>query len=242
MAPEAKEKRIRITIPLPSLSLKRFIEKAINEEDFFLLALENPVGAMSECGVKLDLAEFIPSDFANFFGALTGLREIVKKKPAEKLTFEAIFGHAAEIRGTLLMAEMNQGFFREWDHRKAFFQKELVISAFKNFEVDRDRRLLSFQRLEKLKELTALFKIELDFVVKTVEHAETFRYSDTDWAHPDSVQERRSTSAHTKEFKKDGIESWKDLVTGPLINPVDLAELAARIEAFVNIQKGLQGK
>ena len=98
---EEKGKRIRVKIPMPSIALKRFIERAIKDDDFFFLAIENPMGAMKECGVKLDASAFIPSDFATFFGALSGLREMIKKKNIKDLGFERIFGYERRFMGHL---------------------------------------------------------------------------------------------------------------------------------------------
>ncbi|MCZ7355584.1 MAG: hypothetical protein O8C65_01500 [Candidatus Methanoperedens sp.] len=131
-----KQKRISITIPVRSIGLKRFVEKAIKNDEFFLFALENPLGAMKECGVKLDASSFHPKDFAAFFGALSGVKEMVRKKNIKNLTFEGIFGQAAVIRGTHLMAETTKGFYKDWEIG-AYSQKQVLSTSDKYFEVDR---------------------------------------------------------------------------------------------------------
>ena len=108
-----KENRIKFDLPLPSISLKKFIEKVLADDDFLSLALENPIGAMKECGVNLDTAKLIPTDFANFFGALDGLKVILKEKKVENLTFENIFGQNAQIRGAILDQEISRGFYEQ---------------------------------------------------------------------------------------------------------------------------------
>ncbi len=224
---EEKQKRINVNIQIPAVSLKSFIERVVKDDDFFSSALENPLGAMQECGVNVEASSVIPADFATFFGALAGLKEVIKKKNIKDLTFEGIFGRPADIRGSVLKADSFKGFFKTFA-KNAYTEKEKCFSFNKTFEEDVKRRLLSIKDLTTSQEI----QIEMDFVLKTVEHSETFRMSNTDWAHPGSVQERRSNSAHTKNFA-----NLKDLFAGPLIHPDDLAAIAARIETFVRVME-----
>lgn len=224
---EEKEKRIRVKIPMPSIALKRFIERTIKDDDFFLLALENPMGAMKECSVKLDTSAFIPSDFATLFGVLSGLREMIKKKNIKDLGFERIFGYAAEIHGASLRMEISQGFFKEWDNRDALAQKGKCFSALQNFEADRERSATSAKELCQSQEV----RIEMEFVGVTTTSSETFRNQNREWDNADAVQTRRSETGTTKGFQKDGQRSLEDLLSGPLIHPQDLATISATCAA-----------
>jgi len=165
------QKRIKITIPVKSIGLKRFVEKAIREDEFFSLALENPYGAMKECGITLDLVA--SADFAAFFGALAGVKEMVRKNNIKDLTFEGIFGRPADIRGTS--------------------------------------------------------PLEIYFADQTSERSSG---SDTEWINEDAIREIRSTNGWNRNFDRAALA---DVFVGPLINPVDLAALAAKINAFTEI-------
>lgn len=165
------QKRIKITIPVKTVELKRFVEKAIREDEFFSSALENPYGAMKECGITFDL--LAPADFAAFFGALAGVKEMVRKNNIKDLTFEGIFGRPADIHDTSLP--------------EVYFADQ---------------------------------------------KSETSSGSRTEWRNQDAIREIRSTEGWNKNFREAGLE---DIFAGPLIDPVDLAALAAKIKAFTEI-------
>jgi len=229
-----KPRRLNFPLPMPSTSLKRFIERAIQDEDFFAFALENPLGAMRETGINLEVASFIPADFASFFGALSGLKETIRRKNVRELTFEGIFGQAAEIRGATLRAEIQQGFFKQWD-QQAHQQREKCFSAEQSFEVDRERLATAAKELCQSEEVRVQATIEA--VGETSRSAETFRQQNTDWDRADSVQNRRAETSNRRNFEKDGQRSLQDLMSGPLIHPEDLAALTARVDAFVKVQQ-----
>jgi hypothetical protein len=228
-----KQKRISITIPVRSIGLKRFVEKAIKDDEFFLLALENPTGAMKDCGVKLDVSSFVPEDFAAFFGALSGVKEMVKKKNIKDLTFAGIFGQSAEIRGTYLVAETTRGIYRNWD-MDAYSQKQVLSTSEKYFDAsgrpvtDKEAYVLALAR--------SVFAREgISFADPS---KETSSGSNKDWKNDASaMRDTRSDTGWNKNFDK---ASWGDVLGGPLINPGDLAALAARIETFTEIAEEVE--
>ncbi|MCZ7395158.1 MAG: hypothetical protein ABOK23_11440 [Candidatus Methanoperedens sp.] len=227
-----KQKRISITIPVRSIGLKRFVEKAIKNDEFFLFALENPLGAMKECGVKLDVLSFVPEDFAAFFGALSGVKEMVKKKNIKNLTFEGVFGQAAEIRGTYLVAETTRGFYKDWDIN-AYSQKQVLSTSDKYFEIDRNR--IGIKGI--LQQQEAELMIEIIGNTFADPSKETSSGSDKQWDKQDAIRNRESTNGWNKNFDKAGLG---DIFGGPLINPGDLAALAARIETFTEIAEEVE--
>ena len=227
-----KQKRISITIPVRSIGLKRFVEKAIKNDEFFLFALENPLGAMKECGVKLDASSFHPKDFAAFFGALSGVKEMVRKKNIKNLTFEGIFGQAAVIRGTHLMAETTKGFYKDWEIG-AYSQKQVLSTSDKYFEVDRNRIGIKSVLQQQETELM----IEIIGNTFADPSKETSSGSDKQWDKQDAIRNRESTNGWNKNFDKAGLG---DIFGGPLINPGDLAALAARIETFTEIAEEVE--
>jgi hypothetical protein len=243
-----KEKRIAIDLPLPSIAIKNFLEKILQDDNFFAFALENPMGAMKECGVNLNISAFLPSDFATFFGAVAGLKEILRKMGEKDFSFENIFGKTAEIRGSILEAELTQGFFREWDNREAFREKLKCFAANRNFELDRTKytkTLLDIVR-EKLIEIESgrfqqiqrVSEIHRDIISERFPQSETNNHTRTEW-NKDSISQSqsRSDSGVNKNFEKDGKRSFEDLMQGPLIDPVDLASISARLETYTQMLK-----
>ncbi len=221
-----KQKRINVSIQMPAVSLKSFIERVVKDDDFFSAALENPLGAMQECGVNVEASSVIPADFATFFGALAGLKEVIKKKNIKDLTFEGIFGRPAIIVGSVLMAETFKG-FKTMFAKNAYTEKEKCFSFNKTFEEDVKRRLLSIKDLAKSQEI----KIEMDFVLQSREESRVTVASD--------IQRREDISIHPHVHadQKKSFAGLEDLFRGPLIHPDDLAAIAARIETFVRIME-----
>jgi hypothetical protein len=228
-----KQKRISIAIPVPSIGLKRFVEKAIKEDEFFMFALENPLGAMKECGVKLDTSSFLPKDFAAFFGALSGVKEMVKKKDIKDLTFEGIFGQAADIRGTYLMAETTRGFYKDWDIG-ASIEKGILSTIDKTFGGLRDTEARVYTDIEEKREIHGVpVDVHLAGIVAYKEaSSETRTSQNKEWNNNDATTEKRSQVGMNKNFDKAG---WGEILVGPLIYPEDLAALAARIKTFTEI-------
>ncbi|MBM2834024.1 MAG: hypothetical protein HW406_1185 [Candidatus Brocadiaceae bacterium] len=134
----SQKKRISITVPVRSIGLKNFVEKAIKDDGFFRLALENPLGAMDECGVKIDESSIRAKDFAAFFGALSGVKEMVKKKNIKDLTFEGIFGKAFVEIGIVAFAdqksETSQSSNKEWSNKDAMRETRSESGWNKNFD------------------------------------------------------------------------------------------------------------
>jgi hypothetical protein len=216
---------------VPSISLKRFIQRALDEDDFFAFALENPLGAMKECGARLQASSFIPADFAAFFGALAALKESMKNKDREPLSFEAIFGQGVEIRGASLRLETQRGFFKEWDNRDAFSETQKCFSASQSFEADRERSASSAKELCQSQEV----RIQTLTVGETSKSSETFRSQTREWDNADAVQTRRTDQTSRANFEKDGSRTLEELLSGPLIHPEDLAAISARIDTYTRI-------
>lgn len=238
------KKRISIKIPLPSLSLKNFMEKIIKDDDFFSLALENPLAMMKDCGLNLDIKAFTPSDFANFFGALTGLKEALKDADQKSLDFESIFGEPAEIRGSMLEADRHQGFFKEWDNKDAFREKGICRTTDRYFirdigkEGQKPIRIAQNLDIKTQKFITPerlhLADIQRDLVSRTMESSETWNHTVTEWS-TDRFSQSNTRSERGVDKNFEGISMMEDLVQGPLIDPVDLASVSARLETFTQM-------
>lgn len=237
-----KNKRIAIQLPLPSLSMQSFLEKLLKDEDFFALALENPLNAAEQCGLNLEIKTFTPTDFANFFGAIAGLKEALKDADQKAFDFENIFGKPAEIRGSILEAERHQGFLKEWDNRDAFRAKEMCHTTNRYFERDRGklgRRSVEFLQ-NKLadREITSLSQSQIyrDLISVRIESSETNNHTRTEWNTDTFMQsDTRSDSGVDKNFETDGISFFEEHMHGPLINPIDLASVSARLETFTQM-------
>lgn len=226
----SEQKRIKIIIPVKSIGLKRFVEKAIRNDEFFSFALENPFAAMKECGVSLDLV--VPTDFASFFGALVGVKEMVKKNNIKDLTFEGIFGQAADIRGTYLMAETTKGFYKDWNIN-ALVEKGILSTIDKNFDVSGATEVQESLAVELKREIHGVpLDVQRLGIYFADQSSEKSSGSDKEWSNKDAMRDTRSTNGWNKNFDKAG---WGDVFVGPLINPADLAALAARIKAFTEI-------
>jgi hypothetical protein len=222
---------LRISIPIPSVSLKQFIERAIRDDDFFARAIENPHGAMEECSVKLQKSAFTPDDFATFFGALAGVREVVQRKDKSKLAFEQIFGHPAQIRGAVISAQVSQGFCKEWDNRGAFAQRMQSFSSAQGFDRGSD--------ICGVGPASSRLVAELDGVSATFEHQETNNHTRTEWSTQEFQQSNtRSERGTSKSFEGQG---FLDLLNGPLMHPTDLAAVSARLETFADLVRGRKG-
>jgi hypothetical protein len=221
--------RINIQIILPSVSLKRFVERALSDPDFFAHALENPFGAFREAGVNLDARAFIPGDFARFFATLERVRQLVFSEGG-KPTFEAIFGQLPRIRGAALNAEIERGFFREWDMREAVTDRMKCFSAQARFETGAERGASSAQDLCQTQEVQRT----TDFVGRTVQSSETFRGQNREWDNVDSVQSRRSDTNVDRSFAQDGQRTLGELMNGPLIFPEHLARLTERLDSVLD--------
>ena len=65
---------------MPSISLMNFIERTLKDDNFFESAVENPLKILKENGVRLDVKSLLPKDLATFFGAIVGVKDLIKKK------------------------------------------------------------------------------------------------------------------------------------------------------------------
>lgn len=230
----AKNENIRISLQIPSVSLKQFIERAIRDDDFFSRAIENPLGSMQECGVNLAKSAFTPDHFATFFGALAGVRDAVRRKGEEKLSFEQIFGHSAQIRGAVISAEMNQGFCKEWDNRGAFAQKMQSLTSAQTF--DRDSDICGVGPSISGESLNVM--MERGGVTTTFPSQETSHHTRTEWSTNEfQMTDRRSDAGTSSSFEKDG-QGFMALLNGPLTHPIDLAVVTARLETFAELAGG----
>ena len=238
-----KPERINLQIPLPSTALKDFLKKVLTDDSLFASALENPVGVMKQHGINLNASELIPTDLATFFGALTGLRQVIKDKKLNEITFEKVFGQVAVVRGAVLDAQVSRGFFREWDNRDAFTERGICVSTQQKFEVLRERGGSSFK--DALAEIVVEFKqgfdTQRDLVSRTFESQETNNHTKTDWSNPNDMQSNKGSDRGVdKNFEKSGNRSLADLLSGPLIHPTDLAAISARIEGLSHVLSGME--
>jgi hypothetical protein len=242
-----KEKRIRISIQLPSIGLMNFIEKALQDDKFFEAAIENPLGVLKENGIRLNVRQVRPKDLATFFGALTGAREMIRKRNIKDIKFENVFGEAADIRGATLIAETDKGMWTKFN-RDAFADKEICSSVKVKFNSFRDiagDTLADSQiyRESQVQRETNVFRIaEVSFAGAQ----EQFQSTDTGVTfHFDANQgigSKTSSSVdtyRTQNFKGFGKidEVIEQIFNGPLINPADLSNIAAQINTFVNISE-----
>ncbi|MFP5221409.1 MAG: hypothetical protein ACLGSA_03885 [Acidobacteriota bacterium] len=227
--------RIALKISLPSVALKQFIERVLKDDDFFTLALESPVAAFAEAGVNLRAEEFVPADFAKFFAVLGRLKEMSGGAPREKLNFESIFGQPAHIPGVNLTAETSRGFFRDWGGQQAVTERESFVSTSKEF--DQTAGLLREAATARDIAETRLAVADMRMAGDTTETTYKFRSTNLSWDKMEAVQEVGIKTGTTEDFAKDGARI-RDLMRGPLIHPSELAAVAARMEAYVDIATG----
>lgn len=238
-----KQKRIKFNVQLPSLALKRFIDKALVDDEFFDLALENPVSALKESGVRMNSTTISPADLASFFSALAGVKELVKNKKLKDITFEQIFGQSAEIVGSTILSETERGVFTQFN-RNAHIDKEICSSSKTSFQTlrDIDKGILAQSQIQTqtrlLQQLQARIqtKIEMDLVGSTEQSRETSTGVTFHFDHNRGIGSSTSSSIDTYRDKNfGGISLIEELFSGPLINPVDLVNLATQLSTFVKI-------
>ncbi|MFH2092398.1 MAG: hypothetical protein ABIJ31_08545 [Pseudomonadota bacterium] len=239
-----KNQRISIQLPLPSVSLQNFLEKLLQDERFFSLAIENPLNAMKKCGLNVETKTFTIQDFSTFFGAVAGLKDALKETDQKTLDFESIFGKPAEIRGSVLEAERFQGFYKEWDNRDALVDKQICRTTNRLFQVDRDRSGQKLTQTVREKMILALqnqdvkishyTQIQRDLISTTMESSETNNHTRTEW-NTDTVMQSNTRSERGVNKNFEGISMIEDIMQGPLINPVDLASVTARLEVFTQM-------
>lgn len=253
MEPGEKQGRIKLSIPMPSVALSRFIEKVLRDDASFEAAVEDPLAALQESGVRLDVAKLTPGDLAAFFAALASARGLLRKRQTSEISFEGIFGRAAEVQGTRLTAETQKGMWTQFQHN-AVTEREMHASASTKFEAT--QALLAETRLTAAtaRDVTALreldrtqllqVRVELEVAGASVQHRET----DTGVTfHFDANRGVGSSSSSkvdtysTKNFDKAGMSLVEQLLVGPLINPADLRALAARIDTYVQLAEQTEG-
>lgn len=133
MSSGEKDNRINKKINMPSVGLKNFIEKALQDDKFFEAAIESPLQFMKANGVNLNVETLTPKDLAAFFGALSGIKDLIKNKQIKDIRFENIFGESAELHGTNLMAEKDRGMYTQFK-RDAVAEKEICFSGKEEFD------------------------------------------------------------------------------------------------------------
>lgn len=247
MEPGAKQSRIQLSIRMRSQALSRFIEKALQEHAFFQAAIDDPLTALRESGVRLDLTRFAPSDLATFLGALAAVRTLVEKRQIKEISFERIFGQPAEVLGTTITAQTHRGMWTQFN-RDAFVDQGRFTSTHTTFESLAELRaeLLADQKLSTLAELDVRGGIVRDrqtFVSLRVEgvgesvqsretdHGVTFHF-DADKGIGSSSSSKSDTYS-TKSFA--GVSPLEQLLEGPMISPADLHAVAAQLETYVRI-------
>ncbi len=238
MATKGSGKRLNFEMPMASLSLKRYIDKAIKDEEFFNFAVENPIGSLKQSGVNIDADQFAPEDFATFFDVIFRLRELIGKKDMSKVRFEEIFGVELIIPDICADFKTHRGFFREWDNRQAFFKQSRFMSSNKDFGIPRNRFSYRY----------ALSSREFDFDYKMLispqrfgleassAKKETFQGYDKQWDSVDAKYNKESTQNYSKNFAEVGRLTMEEVLRGPLINPVDLKEVTARLDVLIELR------
>lgn len=243
-----KTERINISLPLPSVSFKHYIEKLIRDDDFFTRALESPLRTLEECGVNMEQSEFSVNDFATFFCALSGLKEVLKSKDKKDLTFEKIFGQPAQIIGSMIDAQVSQGFCKEWDNKTAFTQKTSSFSSSQNFSRGSDicgsgpASISNVKNVEVMQGRMA--NIYREGPSQTFESSETWNHTRYEWSTNEFQQSNtKSEAGVSKNFETDGRGTMLDYMNGPLIHPADFSAIAARLDTFTQIVSGkIKGK
>lgn len=243
--------RIRYSMPVASAGMKIFVEKCLKEDEFFLQALENPVRALKNSGLETGDCSFAPDDFSHFFGALARLKELIAEGKLEEITFESIFGKPAELYGASIRTMISHGYDKEWDNRDAFTEKQSRFSVKTDFyhqlktqvrQSIKAEHLVNRQKLADI-ELKAMMNPaaskEMDWVAEETKKSETEAGMNTEWNRAQAHTEKRSEEYRNKHFENSGIGSWdqEEIVSGPLVNPVELEVIAARIDTFTQIVK-----
>jgi hypothetical protein len=234
-----KEKRISLKIELPSIRLKNFIEKALKDDEFFEMAIENPINAFKENGININTKTLTPSDLANFFGALAGAKELVKKKNIKDIKFENIFGEPAEIIGATIISDTERAICTNF-RRDAFSDIRTLTGVKINFVTAKDLTNLILR--DGRKPLLREFYTEASMAgrqeqSRSREEGVTFHFDANQ-----GVGSKRESSIDTyrsESFsgigKFDEVSMIEQIFNGPLINPVDLINISAQINAFTNI-------
>jgi hypothetical protein len=245
------QKRITLSIQMPSIALLRFIEKVLQDDKFFESAIENPLATMKESGVRLNISKLAPRDLATFFGALAGVKDLIKKKQIKDITFANIFGQSAEIRGTTIMAETQKGMWSSFN-RSALTEKQMYAAAETNFETLQ----LGYGDTEAKAVFTRVSNIRFSGVETTLALQKEY---------PDTKTSRETDRGSTFHFNADrGVGSQRDSVSdtyttknfggvsvfephiieqilnGPLIDPGDLAAISAQINTYLQVSEQME--
>ncbi len=244
MGQNEKQKRIKLSIQLPSMALKRFIEKALKDDEFFESAIENPIGALKESGVNLDVSAFMPKDLVTFLGALAGVKELIKKKQIKEITFEKIFGQAAEIRGATIMAETERGMMTQFNknvvsERETFasvrinFGQRLELDVAGGIETVATKVDISAAGQYVTREGFAGSRIEKQETTKGTDTGVTFHFDANQGV--GSKKESSIDTYKTKDFSGISFMDIEQFINGPLISPVDLSAISAQLDTFTKI-------
>jgi hypothetical protein len=262
MDQKSNGKRIRLSIKLPSVALQHFIEKALRDDDFFESAVENPLHALKQSGLNLDLPAFNPRDIANFLGALAGVRELIRKKQLKDVTFENIFGRSAEIFGTTLLQETHKGMWVQFD-KNAVMDKNMLASFKQNFETlqealqDSLQAVLQSARMTNLQEIRqhsfvknlalreagvlAQVRLEMDMAGKAEAMSEKSVGYSTHFDNNQGTYHGTESGIHRySDTSFGGLSLIEEILNGPMINPVDLAALTATLEAYAVVMEQME--
>ncbi len=239
------KKRIAFELPLPSFSLKRFIERVIKEDDFLELAMENPIATFKESGVNLDEKNFGPSDFAGFFAALNNVKEMADKDKIKDLTFEGVFADGYLIEdGICADVYREKGYFKEWDNRDAVLEQSVFTTKNKEFNTNKEffinRELLANQDRDRLANLDRdrLVNLDRDRLVNLVRdrlaNLDKDRLANLDKDRFANLDRDRFANLDRDRFAQmDSVSPMEDYLRGPLISTSDLKVLSARLNDFV---------
>lgn len=232
---------------MPSATLLRFIERALQDDKFFEAAIESPLEALKESGVRLDLARLSPSDLATFFGALAAVKQLAKKRQLREVSFEAIFGQAAEIPNATLARETQRGMWTQFQ-RSAFVEREMCATVNTRFETAREALAESHLSAAALRDqrLGLLIHTRLQADLGGIGTSAQSSESSTGVSfHFDATRGMgSSTSSHSDTYSDKnfaGISVLEDLLNGPLISPADLLALAAQLDTYVTIAEQAEG-
>lgn len=229
-------KRISLQITLPSVGLKRFVERILSDEDFFALALESPVRAFAEAGLNLAEKDFIPADFAAFYGVLARLRTIAAREGIKAVKFEELFGQPADFDGATVCAQFRRGFYQDWGGRQAAMDKHRAFGASTHFVQDAvGPRGVG---LDESVRVGTTAKIERDWLSETQDHHYQNYSSDRKWDNTHGQETHKEvgmTTGTTEDFGGRSIR--QQFLHGPLIHPVDLARVTAKLGAFADLNE-----
>ena len=215
-------KKIGEGIPILSIGVKRFVERMVKDDDFFMYAIENPAAALKEMGVNIDASKLEPESLGAFFGALANVRDSLKKKNIKAFTFEKIFGQPAIIPGNVA-GEIDIGICKDFV-KNAFLKRHVVIvrSRFMPMEIDVPREIYS-------EIYVGGYTPGKEGQKARVSESQNLEVGyNKSWDGKDAATHQGSYRVVNVNF---GGLQIQDILVGPLISPEDLNVLTKRINA-----------